>query len=178
MDKYDLLPFMPDKHGFTLNVGVMHSKQLLQVQFMLRGPIEQLILPQASSTPEQQEGLYHHTCFEIFVHSEPSYLEWNFSPSGNWAQFAFDSYRVRSHSTVTSDTNSSSWNWNLASNNEIGLTLEIPKASLNHLNPLNRRIGLSAVLELKQGGLNYWALKHYGTQPDFHDPRGFTIALK
>ena len=38
-------------------------------------------------------------------------------------------------------------------------------------------LGLSAVLEEKDGTKSYWALAHSSEQPDFHDPGCFVARL-
>ena len=38
-------------------------------------------------------------------------------------------------------------------------------------------LGLSAVLEEKDGTKSYWALAHMGEKPDFHAPGCFTARL-
>jgi hypothetical protein len=35
--------------------------------------------------------------------------------------------------------------------------------------------GFTAVLELEDGSLSYWALHHPKPQPDFHDRGGWTV---
>jgi hypothetical protein len=39
------------------------------------------------------------------------------------------------------------------------------------------RIGLSAVIEGKDGALSYWALRHAPGKPDFHHRRAFALEL-
>ncbi len=39
------------------------------------------------------------------------------------------------------------------------------------------QLGLSAVLEEKDGTKSYWALAHGGEKPDFHDPVCFAARL-
>src|SRR3990172_1915372 len=50
---------------------------------------------QLTQQPRRVDGLWQHTCFELFiaVREEPTYYEFNFSPSGEWAAYAFKSYR-------------------------------------------------------------------------------------
>jgi hypothetical protein len=38
-------------------------------------------------------------------------------------------------------------------------------------------VALSAVIELKDGELTYWALTHGGPQADFHRREGFIVKL-
>jgi hypothetical protein len=46
---------------------------------------------------------------------------------------------------------------------------------------INRReleASLSAVIESSTGEISYWALKHAGAKPDFHDPASFVLPLQ
>ena len=60
----------------------------------LRGDIARLRIPE-DCTPERTDQLWEHTCFEAFfaAHGESAYREFNFSPSGQWAAYAFKDYR-------------------------------------------------------------------------------------
>ncbi len=68
----------------------------LELAYRLRGDMSRLSLPE----PErfgQADGLWEHTCFEAFVGlvGDTAYREFNFSPSGQWASYAFSDYRRR-----------------------------------------------------------------------------------
>jgi hypothetical protein len=99
---------------------------------------------------------------------QQSYWEFNFSPSGEWAAFAFKSYRdgrpiendrLDPDITVRSAANS----FELEALVRLDCFLAItPRAAL--------RLGLSAVIEENDGALSYWALKHPAGKPDFHHP--------
>ncbi len=39
------------------------------------------------------------------------------------------------------------------------------------------RVGLTAVVEDRAGGLSYFALRHPRDNPDFHDAAGFAVSL-
>jgi hypothetical protein len=58
-------------------------------------PKQTLVLP-APVQPQRQDGLWQHTCFELFVRDcgSEAYLEFNLSPSGCWAAYVFDAYRA------------------------------------------------------------------------------------
>ena len=105
------------------------------------------------------DGLWRHTCFEVFVaaHGSRAYREYNFSPSGEWAAYAFSSYRKRSARRIMRPR----WNGRVAT---IAATGKL-------------KIGLSAVIEEKSGALSYWALRHPRSKPDFHHRRAFALAL-
>jgi hypothetical protein len=147
----------------------------LEVHFELRGDLEPVVLP-AAATPERLDGLWRHTCCEVFLgHAGgPDYLEYNLSPSGAWAAYAFSAYRVPAtipaveapsiRLTRTTDG--------------IRLDAHIARRALASLgDPAVLEVGLTTVVEHRHGGLSYYALHHPGDQPDFHDARGFVLRL-
>ncbi len=74
-----------------------HSlKGHLHLSYELSGDLTQIRIP-APQPPIATDGLWEHTCFEVFVavEGEEGYHEFNFSPSGQWAAYAFSDYRVR-----------------------------------------------------------------------------------
>ena len=71
---------------------------VLAVRYRVEGDIGRLRVP-PPRPPGVAEGLWHHTCCEMFVASRgsnagsPAYHELNFGPSGEWAAYAFARYR-------------------------------------------------------------------------------------
>jgi hypothetical protein len=67
---------------------------ILTLAFVLECDLSRLRIPEPRSS-RRAGGLWQHTCFEVFVMAEdgPGYREFNFSPSGEWAVYAFRSYR-------------------------------------------------------------------------------------
>lgn len=105
----------------------------------------------------------------------PSYHELNFSPSGQWAAYAFRSYRTgmalpdENFAPQISCDRGPDW---------FELTAAVPLQALAPILPsVALRIGLSAVLEDRHGSLSYWALAHPGARPDFHHPDSFALYL-
>ena len=87
----------------TVHVEVEPQPQgALHLSYELTGDLAQIRIP-APQPPAAVDGLWEHTCFEVFVAVEgkASYHEFNFSPSGQWAAYAFSDYRVRSAWTVS-----------------------------------------------------------------------------
>lgn len=144
----------------------------LYLNYEVTGDLEQVCVP-APQSPAAVDGLWKHTCFEAFiaVKSEASYLEFNFSPSGQWAAYAFSDYRIRkdwriSQTPVIGCTQSDGL---------LGLELVIAAADLPVGEPLE--LGLTAVIEEINGSHTYWALHHPEARPDFHHRAGFTLSL-
>ena len=136
----------------------------LNVKYLLEGDIERLRIP-----PRGAERLWEHTCCEIFVAREGQrgYDEYNFSPSGEWAAYAFTGYRDGSALAVPDPGIS-------VTRNASRLELE---ARIARSYPGKLSIGLSAVVEDAGGALSYWALRHPPGKPDFHHPSTFALEL-
>jgi hypothetical protein len=158
-----------------IGVKALYQNGDLTLRYELVGDLDTLLIPEPQ-LPSEADELWKHTCFEAFiaVEEEDAYHEFNFSPSGLWAAYAFDDYRVRKE-----------WQANNAhtvdfvrSDKQLVLTTVITNANLPD-NPLNKsyRLALTAVLETKNGELFYWALCHPSGKPDFHHRTGFTLSF-
>ena len=79
--------------GIDVVVGGSASG-ILTLAFALEGDLSGLRIPEPRAS-RRGHGLWQHTCFEVFVMAEegPGYREFNFSPSGEWAVYAFRGYR-------------------------------------------------------------------------------------
>lgn len=143
----------------------------LAVDFELSGDLAALRVPPPGPA-HPADGLWQHTCLEVFAATMDgeAYREFNFSPSGSWAAYAFTRYRERQPDFAPGTPPAL-----LALHGEGRLSLGaiIPAAALPRERPL--RLGLSAVLESRNGSLSCWALAHPAPQPDFHDHRGFVL---
>lgn len=120
------------------------------------------------------DGLWQHTCCEAFIAAagEAGYREFNFSPSGQWAAYAFAGYRSRLDFEFPPTPPTVVFR---RAGESCELEAVVPAAWL----PPGRRlrIGLAAVLESGDGGLEYRALAHPGERPDFHRPETFVVEL-
>ena len=144
--------------------------------YLVKGDMTRLRIPPPRS-PCSAGGLWQHTCFEVFIaeKGQPSYWEFNFSPSGEWTAYAFKSYRVggaienrslQPEIVVRSAANII----------ELGAIVRLDRlAAIKLQSPL--RMGLSAVIEENDGRLSYWALKHPPGKPDFHHPDAFALSI-
>jgi hypothetical protein len=132
----------------------------------VRGDMSALRIP-APAAPRRVDELWRHTCCELFVArpGEPGYLEFNFSPSGEWAAYEFSAYRER----IT----------NPDFRPDIRTTRSPEQVAIEVTLPLSGRlkVGVSAVLEEANGTLSYWALRHAPGKPDFHHPDAFAVEL-
>lgn len=148
----------------------------LALRYRLWGDIARLRLPQSPSS-ERRDSLWQHTCFEAFVGGagDPAYREFNFSPSGQWATYAFTAYRQRDEDFVASQAPQICTRL-FAGRLEMDVTLP-PLA----LPPADRlQLALAAVVEaddIAEGRHSYWALSHPAEHPDFHHRDTFTFEL-
>ena len=125
-------------------------------------------------TPAPAEALWKTTCCELFIgpSARPTYREFNFSPSGQWAAYRFRAYRDRDNGFVPPAAPQLELQRHAS-----GFRLSARIAP--ELLPPGRvfNIGLSAVVEAADGGKSYWALAHAAAQPDFHLRPSFTLTL-
>ncbi len=170
-------PDTTDELMKAMHIGVKALSQdnRLSLHFDILGLVDNLLIPKPKP-PEEGDGLWQHTCFEAFISvvEESYYHEFNFSPSGDWAAYAFTDYRQRQPwraSTAPAITY-------VRSEGRLSLEAVISQDDLP-ANPRKQayRLGLSAVLETKTGGLTYWALFHPSGKPDFHHRTGFTLSF-
>ena len=149
---------------------------ILVFQYSLVADMSRVRVP-PSGAGARTESLWKHTCFEAFVAAgdSPSYHEFNFAPSLDWAIYRFSAYREG------------------MSPAEIGLApkisvrrgddeLELKSAvRVGHVADLrdtrHLRIALAAVVEDENGRLSYWGLRHAPGKPDFHHPDGFALEV-
>lgn len=149
----------------------------LAVSYVLEGDLDRLRVP-APRAPRMAGRLWEHTCCEVFIarKGSPAYHEYNFSPSGEWAAYAFEGYRApRAGEQATLPppqlaVRKSTGRLELdASISLDGLAAPHPGARL--------ALALSAVVEDSRGALSYWALKHPPGKPDFHHSDAFALEL-
>lgn len=148
---------------------------LLTFHYRLEGDLEALRIP-APRSPVRTDGLWQHTCFEAFIGQAdgPVYWEYNFSPSGAWAAYQFSGYRegmaplmkgaapvisVREEPGVLTMSVATDLSW-------------IARATAAEL-----VLGVAAVIETRERGLSYWALRHPAGKPDFHQAESRIVPL-
>ena len=160
-------------HGVRVRV-TRTAGGVLAVHYSLEGDLERLRVPHPR-VPRIAEGLWRHTCCEIFVacKGSPGYHEFNFGPSGEWAAYAFARYR---NGGVLADEQ---LNPGVAVRSTAGRLELDGQVHLRHLSPTHLRaslsLALSAVIEDDSGTLSYWALRHPPGKPDFHHPDAFAL---
>jgi hypothetical protein len=160
--------------GVFVSVAV-RADGALALSFSVEGGLERLRVP-VPVGPRRADGLWRHTCFEAFVMAGigPAYGELNFSPSGEWAAYAFRRYRdggpldvaVEPAIVVRHDPD------------RLQVDAVVPAAAIpSRSDGAGLRLGLAAVLENVDGALSHWALRHPADRPDFHHADGFVLEV-
>ena len=95
--RVELVPHPADARAETLRLTALPRRLdggRLTVSYRLEGPLADLHVPPPRPA-RVVHGLWRHTCFEVFIalDNAPGYHELNFAPSGEWALYAFRSYR-------------------------------------------------------------------------------------
>jgi hypothetical protein len=145
----------------------------LALSYRLHGDPGAISIP-GPVLPAAADGLWQHTCLEAFVAAtdDAGYREFNFSPAGLWANYRFTACRERDLDFVPPAAPRIAFQ-----RYADGFKLE---ATLGpELLPASRtlNIGLTAVIETRDGGRSYWALAHCAAQPDFHLRPSFMLTI-
>lgn len=152
------------------HVASLGATATTNIWFGVGAPADRFVIP-AVTEPWRADELWRTTCFEAFFRADgdDAYREWNFAPKGNWAAYDFTGYRenmtnadVGSPPYIRMEDNFTWWT--------VGATIAVEAAK-------NWELGLSAVLEEKDGAKSYWALAHPSEKPDFHARGCFTARL-
>jgi hypothetical protein len=102
--------------------------------------------------------------------SGSAYIEWNFSPAGNWWVCAFDSYRapaLRQPEDVRPP--------HIQTHQTTGY-LELQTA-IPLIDGDTRRIDPAIILQHQDGQRSHWARAHPDEKPDFHRLLSRTVSL-
>ncbi len=171
--RFGLLPHPESSPAAVQRVDVEVGRlgpRALEIRYLVSGRIEALAIPPAA-TPTRTDELWRHTCLEAFLKppGEDAYVEINLSPSGQWAAYRFDAYRSGMRPlapfgppAIAVDVKPGTL--------ELRAELTVPAGG-----PL--RLGLSAVIEARDGSRSYWALAHPPGAPDFHHADCFAAQL-
>jgi hypothetical protein len=175
--QFNLMPHPstpPSDPPFKLWTNVDYAASLgavatANIWFGVGAPAERFVIPE--SEPVRADELWKTTCFEAFLREagKKRYREWNFAPSGQWAAYDFSGHRkgmkdadVGQQPYIRMEDNFTWWG--------LGATIAVPAE-------IDWDLGLSAVLEEKDGTKSYWALAHGGEEPDFHAADCFAARL-
>ncbi|HMD58901.1 MAG TPA: DOMON-like domain-containing protein, partial [Steroidobacteraceae bacterium] len=148
----------------------------LSCHYSLYGELARVRVPGARAG-RRADGLWQHTCFEMFVAADPDpgYLEFNFSPGLDWAAYRFAAYRERMTPANLTQAPGLSVH---RTPDRLDLSATVHLAGLEAFSQAPRlRVALAAVVEEDSGRLSYWALQHAPGNPDFHHADSFALEL-
>ena len=183
-------PLTPD--AFAASAGAAWTADGgLRFSFRLSGDLRGLRLP-VPTPAARRDGLWRHTCCEAFVAARgaPAYREFNFSPAGAGAAYAFSAYRQAADELPASapeirvaladepDCGGDGGDDALAGEGRAALRL-VASVAADCLPSAHDGldIGLSMVVEAADGTLSYRALRHCAERPDFHMRDSFALFL-
>lgn len=145
----------------------------LRLRYLLTGKLAAIRFPSPQAAGPS-DNLWQHTCCEAFIGAagDSAYREFNFSPASQWAVYQFNDYRVRderfplpTYPQITHQQDERHYE----------LEVLLPQVLLPEAKTL--QLGLTAVIEFKNGDKTYWALRHPAAQPNFHLRASFALTL-
>lgn len=168
----DLIPHptITAPKGVAVRALCQRQGASLSLEYRIRGELARLCIPD-HGPQNRKDGLWRTTCLEAFIRQpgESRYREYNFSPNGAWACYAFSEYRGAAQSPDCEAPDIQC----CMTDNELLLDVRLADIATGPL-----QLGLSAVVEDLAGQLSYWALHHPAEKPDFHDAAGFVLTLE
>lgn len=173
---FTLIPFnINTAPALTITGTISRQHNQLNLQYLLAGNLDNIIIPQSVSTPTRQYDLWEHTCLEFFLglKDSTSYWEFNLSPTGDWNVFKFPDYRQ----DIAEEIAFTSLPFTVlqqANYLELNLKLNLNKIIFSEQNLL---FGITSVIESQDQQLSYWALKHPASTADFHHRDSWIINL-
>ncbi len=174
---FSLIPF-PDSNIPEIKISgrIRRQNNLLTMQYSLSGKIENIIFPEESLSASRKDELWLTTCFEFFmaVPNQPEYWEFNMSPSGDWNIYRMDEYRrvgFREEISIQQLT--------FSVKKEADCVLMEGAVDLSPIFQAENaiQVGITAVIQTKDGQESYWALTHPNPQADFHLRESFILGL-
>lgn len=160
--------------GLSVRAGARRDDDgSLALCYRIGDPGRQVRWPAVAGTGSA-DGLWQHTCCELFVAGagRPEYLEWNLSPSGQWATYRFAAYRARAV-----DQGQPAWPPRIECAQDGDHWILTAQVASTGWPPAPWQLALSVVIETRDGALSYWALAHPQARPDFHHRDGFVLSL-
>ena len=152
--------------------AIRDHPEILTLYFTLVGDLTSVAIP-PERTPTRQDELWKQTCFEIFIRKpDGGYLEFNLSPSSEWAAYEFDAYRegMRNAAVFAPQILYGMDAGQLSLRAELDFT-----NSMHLISEGDLTMAITVVIEENSGAKSYWALKHPPGKPDFHHADGFML---
>ncbi len=158
-----------------INGDISRIDNKLNIEYVLKGKLSTIIIPQGNKTFLRQYDLWEHTCFEFFLKLKGTaeYWEFNLSPSGDWNVFHFLNYRLN----IAEEKAFNSLPFTIFQDEKY-FKIEI-NLDLNAIGIADRDldVAITAVVENKDRQLSYWALTHPYIEADFHHQDSFILSV-
>ncbi len=153
----------------SVSVRLQRSTDLWQLDYALDLPGRTLqpVERKWSTRASRVDDLWRTNCCELFLAQSdaPQYVEFNFSPSGDWAAYAFESTRSGRRAHVWEGAAPEIQCRTQARADQLWLQVRLPAPALRGFE--TGLAGLSVITHTDQG-VTHWALGHSGSRPDFH----------
>lgn len=176
---YELVPFKPSSQTSKIKIYAEAFKTdgELQINFIIEDKNKLLYLGDDQKTPSRKHELWKTTCFETFfgLEGKDAYWELNLSTGGSWNFYSFDAYRNTSEPREESKVTKIGFKKLQEDDHITRLEVTIPIQSLNLNGKLE--VSLNSVIEFKNKEKAYFAIKHVGDKPDFHQRDSFVCNL-
>lgn len=147
----------------------------IELSYIITGDTARIRLP-APAEKARRDGLWKHTCFELFLRTPgaASYAEFNFSPSSEWAAYSFTGYREGMSEAPLSAPPEASF---VVGSGRIAAGFGWSVVGLQLADSSLWSAAATTVIEADDGTMSYWSLAHAPGKPDFHHPDGFILTL-
>ena len=174
---FTLIPFpAPKIPAIEITGTITRQENLLSIRYVVQGDIDSILLP-GPATSTRKDDLWKATCFEFFlaIPHLPEYWEFNLSPSGEWNVYHMDAYRRTGFREETAISDLLFEFKQQTDELSLGLSVDLtPIICIEQ----NFQMGITSIIQTKEGNETYWALAHPGQQADFHLRESFVIKLE
>lgn len=166
--QFNLQPFSLSNSQFNgeVQAHLTLDGNKLTIHYQVFSDGEKIKIPPTVTQPNRQDNLWGTTCFEFFlgIVNSPVYWEFNLSPSGDWNVYRFSGYRQG----MQPETAFSSLPFEFTRETDhLSLNISIDLEQMIQ-NSQQLELAITMVIEDKEGTITYWALKHPGSEADFH----------
>ena len=170
-------PDFPANNINSVEVTIAHNDDgILILSYCVSGQVSELVLLEQTK-PKRTDYLWQQTCFELFIGAagQKSYLEFNLSPSTEWAIYAFEDHRrgMRNPALIVEPKIFCS-----QTESRYLLTAELDLGGMPCIDEGILELAATAVIEEKNGQKSLWALAHPSGNPDFHNRDCFVHQLE
>lgn len=165
--------------GLSLSGHLSRMGDEVRIHYGLRGNLASVVVPTpVRAEPLRRDGLWEHTCFELFLAAEETepYWEVNLAPNGDWNLYRLNGYRRG----LTPETDRGALPFTVTPRTdvlELELAFLLPRELLMACRERPLKLGVTAVIEQRGAMLSHWALAHGGSTADFHRREDFLLRI-